>query len=299
MAEQTPGISHVSKKPKKRRLTLIVILLAYTVAALMLTTTSGEIMQIAEGHVTALVAEQGGIAKANSISRANGMYAVNLDIDVNGQTQKQDVYITKDVSAMIIGNLFPIDKSLKSDGTYEIPRTEIELGDRELNLGDPNAPVTFVEFSDVECPFCARFYSDGLAGLRNLIDEGKVYFVYKHFPLNFHPEAIPGANAIECAADQGKWIEMHDLIFENQDSLSASNYKAWASQLGLDTAEFNNCFDTSKHQDKVDADYELGRQIGVSGTPASFANGIRISGAQPFASFESIILDEIESADAQ
>ncbi len=298
MEQQTPEKLQVSKKPKTRKLTLIAILILYTVATLMLTTTSSDVIQIVEGHVNVLVAEQGGIAKANSISHVNGMYAVNLDINVNGQTQRQDVYITKDVSAMIIGNMFPIDKNVKSDGTYEIPRIEIELGYRELTLGDPNAPVTFIEFSDVECPFCVRFSQDGLVGVRNLVDEGKVYFVYKHFPLNFHPEAIPGANAIECAADQGKWIEMHDLMFENQESLSESNYKAWAAQLGLETTEFNNCFDTSKHQDKIDADYELGRQIGVSGTPASFANGIKISGAQPFASFESIILDEIETANA-
>lgn len=298
MEPQAPENLPVSKKPKTRKLTLIAILLLYTVATLMLTTTSSEVMQIAEGHVTALVVEQGGVAKANTISQVNGLYAVNLDININGQIQKQDVYITKDVSTMIIGNLFPIDKNVRSDGTYEIPRTEIELGDRELTIGNPDAPVTFIEFSDVECPFCARFSQDGLVGVRNLVDEGKVYFVYKHFPLNFHPEAVPGANAIECAADQGKWIEMHDLIFENQKSLSESNYKAWASQLGLDTTEFNNCFDTSKYQDKIDADYELGRQVGVSGTPASFANGIRISGAQPFSSFESIILDEIEAANA-
>jgi|TARA_Y100000310_G_scaffold315522_1_gene366167 protein-disulfide isomerase len=298
MDAQTPEISHVSKKPKKRRLSLIVILLAYTVAALMLTTTSGDIMQIAEAHVSSLVADQGGIARANSVSQISGLYIVNLDINVNGQTQNQDVYLTRDGNIMIIGNLFETDKSLKSDGTYEVPRAEIPLGDRELTLGTPDSPVTFVEFSDIECPFCERFYQDGLVGVKKLAEEGKVYFVYKHFPLNFHPEAIPGANAIECAADQGKWIEMHDLIFENQDSLSASIYKTWASQLGLNSLEFNNCFDTSKHQDKIDADYELGRQIGVSGTPASFANGIMISGAQPFKSFEPTILAEIEAANA-
>ena len=298
MDEQTPESSHVSKKPKKRRLTLIVILLAYTVAALMLTTTSGDIIQIAEAHVSSLVEDQGGIARANSVSQISGIYVVNLDVNVNGQTQKQDVYLTHDGNIMIIGNLFETDKSLKSDGTYEVPRVEIPLGDRELTLGNPDAPVTFVEFSDIECPFCARFYQDGLVGVRKLAEEGKVYFVYKHFPLNFHPEAIPGANAIECAAEQGKWIEMHDMIFENQDSLDTSSYKAWASQLGLNTVEFNDCFDTSKYQDKIDADYELGRQVGVSGTPASFANGIKISGAQPFASFEPTILAEIEAANA-
>ena len=298
MEEQTPKISHVSNKPKKRRLTLIVILLAYTLAALMLTTTSGDIMQIAENHVSSLVGDQGGIARANSVSEISGIYIVNLDINVNGQTQNQDVYLTHDGNIMIIGNLFETDKSLKSDGTYEVSRAEIPLGDRELTLGNPDAPVTFVEFSDIECPFCARFYQDGLVGVKKLVEEGKVYFVYKHFPLNFHPEAIPGANAIECAADQGKWIEMHDLIFENQDSLGASSYKSWANQLGLNTVEFNDCFDTSKYQDKIDSDYELGRQIGVSGTPASFANGIMISGAQPFTNFEPTILAEIEAANA-
>ncbi len=298
MEAQTPESSRVSKKPKKRRLILIVILLVYSVAALMLTTTSGEIMQIAENHVSSLVAEQGGIARANSISQISGISIVNLDISVNGQTQNQDVYLTRDGNIMIIGNLFETDKSLKSDGTYEVPRAEIPLGDRELTLGNPDAPVTFVEFSDIECPFCVRFYQDGLVGVKKLAEEGKVYFVYKHFPLNFHPEAIPGANAIECAADQGKWMEMHDIIFENQDSLGASSYKTWANQLGLNTAEFNDCFETSKYQDKIDADYELGRQIGVSGTPASFVNGIMISGAQPFTSFEPTILAEIEEANA-
>ena len=298
MEEQTPKISHVSNKPKKRRLTLIVILLAYTLAALMLTTTSGDIMQIAENHVSSLVGDQGGIARANSVSEISGIYIVNLDINVNGQTQNQDVYLTHDGNIMIIGNLFETDKSLKSDGTYEVSRAEIPLGDRELTLGNPDAPVTFVEFSDIECPFCARFYQDGLVGVKKLVEEGKVYFVYKHFPLNFHPEAIPGANAIECAADQGKWMEMHDMIFENQDSLGASSYKSWASQLGLNTVEFNDCFDTSKYQDKIDSDYELGRQIGVSGTPASFANGIMISGAQPVTNFEPTILAEIEAANA-
>ena len=89
---------------------------------------------------------------------------------------------------------------------------------------------------------------------------------------------------------------MHDLIFENQDSLGASSYKAWASQLGLNMVEFNNCFDSEKYLNKINADYQLGQSIGVTGTPKSFANGISISGAQPFLSFENIILSEIEAA---
>lgn len=283
---------------RKPRYFLIGIILVYTALAITLTTTPNDLMQYTENQVSFMLSEKGGTAKANSITELNGVYSVNLDIIVSGQTQNIDAFITPDGNLMILGDSYEIDKSLQAGAEYEVPRAEIPLGTRELTLGNPNAPVTFVEFSDVECPFCARFYSDGLVGIRNLVDQGKVYFVYKHFPLSFHPEAVPGALAIECAADQGKWIEMHDLIFENQDSLGTAQYKTWARQIGLDTTEFNDCFTNQKYISKINADFELGQSIGVSGTPKSFANGISISGAQPFLSFESIILSEIEAANA-
>jgi protein-disulfide isomerase len=287
-----------SKTKRKPKFILIGILLVYTYLAFTLTTTPTDLMQYTENQVSFMLSENGGTAKANSITALSGLYSVNLDIISGGKTQNIDAFITADGNLMILGDSYDIDKSLASGAEYEIPREEIPLGNRELTLGNPDAPVTFVEFSDIECPYCARFYSDGLVGIRKLVDQGKVYFVYKHFPLNFHPEAIPGALAIECAADQGKWIEMHDLIFENQDSLRESQYKSWAVQIGMDATKFNNCFNSEKYLSKINADYQLGQSIGVKGTPKSFANGISISGAQPFASFESIILSEIEAANA-
>ncbi|MBT5274569.1 thioredoxin domain-containing protein [Candidatus Woesearchaeota archaeon] len=287
-----------SKTKRKPKFILIGILLLYTYLAFTITTTPTDLMQYTENQVSFMLSENGGTAQANSITALSGLYSVNLDIIVSGQTQNIDAFITPDGSLMILGDSYDIDKSLVSGEEYEIPRAEIPLGDRELTLGNPNAPVTFVEFSDVECPFCERFYNDGLAGIKKLVEQGKVYFVYKHFPIQGHNEAIPGALAIECAADQGKWVEMHDLIFENQDSLGASQYKSWAVQIGIDATEFNNCFNSEKYLSKINADYQLGQSIGVTGTPKSFANGISISGAQPFTSFENIILSEIEAGNA-
>jgi protein-disulfide isomerase len=294
MPNDSPKKDKKSKTKRKPKFILIGILLLYTYLAFTLTTTPTDLMQYTENQVSFMLSENGGKAKANSITSLSGLYSVNLDIIVGDQTQNIDVFITADGNLMILGDSYDIDKSLTEGSEYELPRAEIPLGDRELTLGNPDAPVTFVEFSDVECPFCSRFAQDGLVGIRNLVDEGKVYFVYKHFPIRGHDEAVPGALAIECAADQGKWIEMHDLIFENQESLGTSQYKSWAVHIGLDATEFNNCFNNEKYLNKINADYQLGQDIGVTGTPKSFANGISISGAQPFANFESIILSEIE-----
>jgi protein-disulfide isomerase len=295
MTKDSPKEDKKSKTKRKPKFILIGIVLLYTYLAFTLTTTPTDIMQYTENQVSFMLSENGGTAQANSITALSGLYSVNLDIIVSGQTQNIDAFITPDGSLMILGDSYDIDKSLVSGAEYELPRAEIPLSNRELTLGNPNAPVTFVEFSDVECPYCARFYRDGLVGIRKLVDQGQVYFVYKHFPIQGHNEAIPGALAIECAADQGKWVEMHDLIFENQDSLGASQYKSWAVQIGINTTEFNNCFNSEKYLSKINADYQLGQSIEVKGTPKSFANGISISGAQPFTSFESIILSEIEA----
>lgn len=154
--------------------------------------------------------------------------------------------------------------------------------------GDPNAPITIVEFSDFECPFCGRFYSSTLPQIQTLIDEGKVRFVYRDFPLSFHPQAQPAAEAGECANEQGKFWEFHNLIFENQQSLNDASYKQWAADLGLNTAQFNSCVDSSKYRTEVLEDFAAGQAAGVSGTPTFFINGEKLVGAQPYSAFEAI-----------
>ena len=156
--------------------------------------------------------------------------------------------------------------------------------------GNPDAPVTIIEFSDFQCPYCASFFSDTLPQIeQNYIDTGKVKLVYRDFPLSFHANAEPAAEAAECAGEQGKYWEMHDKLFENQASLSAASYKQWAADLGLDTAKFDSCLDSSKYASEIQKDVQDGQAAGVSGTPTFFVNGNKVVGAQPYSVFEQAI----------
>jgi protein-disulfide isomerase len=110
-----------------------------------------------------------------------------------------------------------------------------------------------------------------------------VKFVYRDFPLNsIHQYAQKAAEATECADDQGKFWEYHDLVFANQSAIDVDSLKGYAGQLGLDTDTFNECLDEGKQSSEVDKDLEDGRAFGVSGTPAFFINGELVSGAIPF-----------------
>ncbi|MBU1018033.1 DsbA family protein [Patescibacteria group bacterium] len=169
--------------------------------------------------------------------------------------------------------------------------------DDDAMKGDKNAPVTIVEFSDFECPFCSRFYRDTLPDiLSEYVDQGKVRFVYRDFPLGFHQNARSASIAAECMKDQGNdklYYKMHDKIYENQTALSVDNLKKWAVELGADAGEFNTCLDTEKFADEINKDFEDGQGYGVTGTPAFFINGRLVSGAQPFSVFKGIIDEEL------
>ena len=170
-----------------------------------------------------------------------------------------------------------------------------ELEDDDPYLGDKNAPVTIIEFSDFQCPFCARFRSQTFDQIKSeYIDTGKVKFVYRDFPLDsIHPNARPAAEAAQCAYDQDKFWEYHDKIFENQQSLSAENYKKWATDLGLDTKKFNDCFDSGKYKDEESKDLVDATKSGGQGTPYFIIGKTPVSGAQPFANFQAAIEAEL------
>ena len=162
-------------------------------------------------------------------------------------------------------------------------------------IGDENAPVTIVEFSDYQCPFCGRFFTDTEPLIKSqYIDAGKVKLVYKDFPLDqIHPEATPAAHAARCAGDQAKYWEFHDKILDNQALLGSSSYSKWASELGLDTAKFDECQKSSKYLGLIRDDLQQGSSAGVRGTPAFLINGVLVSGAQPFSVFQQIIESEL------
>ncbi len=163
-------------------------------------------------------------------------------------------------------------------------------------LGEDDAPVTIIEFSDFECPFCARAYTTVKQVEEKYVASGQVKIVFRDFPLGFHAEAVPAAMAAECAQDQGMFWEYHDLIFENQGLLASSQYVVWAEELGLDMDAFNSCFDSSEHSAEITADLADGQKLGVQGTPSFFVNGVQISGAQPFSVFEAAIEAALEAS---
>ncbi len=177
--------------------------------------------------------------------------------------------------------------------------------------GNLNAPITIVEFSDFQCPFCAKFHSTTLPQLEaNYIDSGKVKFVYRDFPIqSIHPNAVPAALASECADEQGMFWEYHDLVFENQkkwQGLSGSamidTFEQYALELGLNTSDFNTCFESGKYVDEVKKDLQDGVSYGVTGTPGFFIGNdelgyVKIIGAQPYPVFERLIEDQIARLD--
>ena len=164
-------------------------------------------------------------------------------------------------------------------------------------MGDKDAKVTIVEFSDFQCPFCSRFHQDTLPQIiSEYINKGKVKLVYRDFPLSFHNFAKKASIAAECAGEQGGdkvYFKYHDTLYENQASFSDENFKKWAADMGLKADQFNKCYDSDKYASEVDADFTEGQSYGVSGTPAFFVNGWLITGAQPFSAFKEKIDQEL------
>jgi len=157
--------------------------------------------------------------------------------------------------------------------------------------GAAYAPVTIIEYSDFQCPFCSR----AAGTMDQLLQEypGQIKLIYMNFPLGFHENAQKAAEAFECAADQGKAFEMHDKMFANQQSLSVTDLKRYASELGMDTARFSICLDTGAKAPTVQAQIDAGVAAGVQGTPTFFINGKKIVGSQPLSVFKAAVDEEL------
>jgi protein-disulfide isomerase len=156
--------------------------------------------------------------------------------------------------------------------------------------GNPNAKVTIVEFADFECSYCARAHETVMAVLKAYGD--KVRLVFRHYPLSFHAKAPKAAEATACAAEQGKFWELHDSLFESQ-ALEVDALKLQAQRAGVEMTKFESCLDSGRMASVVDRDQQAGAKAGVSGTPAFFINGLMISGAQPEDEFRRLIDAEL------
>ena len=235
-----------------------------------------------------------GDVKVISNEKEGTLYKVTVDY----QGQNIPVYVSMD-GKYLITNVVPLDLKANTDTTTNSANSgaqgnvNVNAGDSAVR-GDANAPVTIIEFSDYQCPYCGKFFTDTLPSIEEqYIKTGKAKLVFKNFPLtSIHSEAEKAAEAAECVrkqkGDSGYW-KMHDKLFENQASLSVENYKKWARALGVNEAAFDKCLDEGETASIVKADADYGQQLGITGTPSFFVNGKLLEGAQPFSAFQQAI----------
>lgn len=198
----------------------------------------------------------------------------------------------------------------QNEATVDLSRLSITSNDHVK--GDKNAPVTIVLYDDMECPFCGAFEGTNKEVIdmlkqrspgwepvmpnliKDYVNHGKVKIIYRHFPLSFHQNALPAAEASECAGAQGKFWEMHDKIFEiNGAELSEEKFKTLARDLKLDMDKYNGCMAGREMQNKIREDMQSAAALGVEGTPAAFVNGQALSGAVPYDSFRQVVEEEL------
>ncbi len=165
-------------------------------------------------------------------------------------------------------------------------------------LGDPEAPLTLVEFTDYQCPFCNRFFRTAFPEIKKkYIDSGKLRLVIKDLPLAFHANARGAAQAAHCAGEQGRFWPLHDKLYENATRLEAANLPGYGEQAGLEADAFRDCLASERHLAAIDGDAAEAGRVGITGTPsfvlgrttADAIAGEKIVGAKPYPAFEAKI----------
>ncbi len=183
------------------------------------------------------------------------------------------------------GRMVPTMAKTPSSATSASP-------DDPRSMGDPQAPIRVIEYSDFQCPFCARFASDTAAQIQAAyIDTGKVYFQYRDFPLvDIHPGALLAAHAANCAAEQGAFWPMHDQLFQGAaaqawgsgDTADFGTFVGYAAALHLDAVKLQECVQANRYAAQIEADFRDAAALGVRSTPSFVVNGKLLVGAQPF-----------------
>ena len=176
------------------------------------------------------------------------------------------------------------------------PRAILQVDDAEPSKGPADAPIVIVEYSDFECPFCARAQPAVAQVLKEYGD--RVKLVFRDFPLPIHDNANMAAQAAACADEQDRYWDYHDVLFINYRALRPEDLPRYASALGLDTAAFEACLGSQRHAGGVETDLASGREHGVTGTPAFFINGRMLSGSKPFSAFQELIEEELDRLDS-
>jgi len=225
-------------------------------------------------------------------------------------------FLTLVLVAALVAAAFFVGKYLERSEGIEVKESQqvvqeeeqgsIILGESESKLiseegaaskGNKDAPVTIVEFSEYECPYCKSYVDETYV---RIIEEygDQIYYVFRDYPLAFHQHSQETAEAARCAGDQGEYWAMHDLLFAERDEWAektdiTSNLISYAQNLGLNTQQFSSCLSSGKYIQAIEDDLALGEKVGVSGTPSFFINGKMLVGAVPFENFQALIEEEL------
>ncbi len=229
----------------------------------------------------------------NSIAKLNIVYVLGVLLIIAsfliGVLVTKVSYLEKGVETTTIS-----DQTL-GDSKPQAPSGPVDVKEGHLPiLGKSNAKVTVIEFADFQCPFCERYHKNITPSLKkDYIDSGKIKFAFRHYAF-LGQESTDAALASECANEQEKFWEFHDYLYENQSgenqgAFAKDKLKEFAVAVGLNSAQFNECLDSAKYKDNVDKDIAEGGKAGVNGTPATFVNGILVSGAVPYAELKAEI----------
>jgi len=202
----------------------------------------------------------------------------------------QQYVVENQKSQLLRAHIQSLKDTTQVSSNLETPRVKIDVGNSP-SLGPKDAPITIVEWSDYQCPYCQQVRPT----IWKLLDEykDKIHYVFKDFPLYMHKDAPKAHEACHCADEQGKYFECNKILFNNRANLKVDNLKEYAKRLELDTENFNTCLDSGKYAKQVQDEQQEGIKAGVNGTPAFFINGIMLSGAQPYQNFKQIIEEEL------
>jgi protein-disulfide isomerase len=174
----------------------------------------------------------------------------------------------------------------------QVTRYDVPVDDDPV-YGPADAPITIVEFSDFECPYCQKWYAEVYERLKEQYPQ-EVRLVFRDFPIeSIHANAFPAAEAANCANEQGEFWPFHDKLFSMEKGLNAEAYTQYASDLGLNVEDFNACLESGKFKPEVQSDLDFAANLGVRSTPTFFINGIALVGAQPFEVFQDVIDKEL------
>ncbi len=257
---------------------------------------SAELGSAAVGYLSENLLKPGLSASAVNVSPYGSyLYRVDVMIKQGGrELQVVPVYITKDGQVLAL-QVFNLSEPLAK----EAQRVSVTPDD-DPAIGPEDAPVLMIEFSDYQCPYCRKF---ALETLKPLLERyrGKIRYVYRDFPLeSIHPYALKAAEAANCAGEQGRYFEYHDILFERQKEWSGEGvdrFYGYAEELGLNVTRFRECLDSGRYEQEVRKDMQDAVAAGVRSTPTFFINGIMVTGAQPLEVFTGIIDRELEAAE--